>query len=110
MKVPGVVSPSPSVILSWTTLFSSIIISSSSSSGISKTGVAPETVTVWTNTLSATTTVKRTILVLESELTVSEVKLGKKALITGPVLSSFIIVSVTEEVDVFPFVSVAEKV
>ena len=81
-------------------LFSSIIISSSSSLGISWIGVAPETVIVFTKTLSATTTVKITIAVLDNDLTVTSLKSGKNALITGPVLSSFttvILIDVEEE-------------
>ena len=64
-----------------------MIISSSSSSGISTIGVAPETVIVFTKTLSATTIVKITILVFKRDDTVIEFKLGKNVLITGPVLN-----------------------
>ena len=86
------------------------MISSSSSSGISKIGVAPETVTVLTNTLSATTTVNITTLILLNEETVIDEKFGKKALITGPVLSSFTMDKVRVDDDVLLLISVAEKV
>ena len=108
--MPAVVSPYANSIVCSTILFSSIIISSSSSSGISTIGVAPETVIVFTKTLSATTTVKRTTSVLDNEETVIEVTFGKKALITGPVLSSLTIESVTELDEELLFTSVAEKV
>ena len=86
----------PNAILLSTILFSSIIISSSSSSGISTKGVAPETVIVFTKTLSATTTVKITLVVLLREETVTVEKLGRKVLITGPLLSFLTTVSVIE--------------
>ena len=108
--MPALVSPGANSIVCSTILFSSIIISSSSSSGISTIGVAPLTVIVFTKTLSATTTVKRTTFVLEREETVIEVTFGKKALITGPVLSSLTTVRVTEEEEELLFTSVAEKV